>query len=451
MTGMLRAEVNGLSVAYERAGAGPALILLHGFLLDSRMWRPQLENLPDHFTVIAWDAPGAGQSSDPPDTFGIGDWAECLAGLLDAAGVDRAHILGLSWGGVLAQEFYRRYSSRVLSLVLADTYAGWKGSLPEPIVQARLATCIRDASLPGSELVSRYLPGMFSESATREVRDELASIMSDFHPVGFRLMAMSLAHTDTRDLLPNIKVPTLLVWGDADERSPMGVGNQIRDALPTAKLAIIRGAGHISNLEAPVQFNAEVRDFCLSTTRLSRRNMCLVEPSGGAPISGVQVPGELYWVLKSPAPLAGMQYPRADFPWSHVKMAGFSRVVSLRPGKYHPAPLTVLLAERLEDLAHGGLPRSAGTEAEAVKRAVVATVSSLRAGEGVVIHCEGGRGRTGTVLGCVLRELGYEGGVVVDYLDRVHKARGNPGWPESRWQEELVRAWKPDSRPPARG
>lgn len=94
---MVRAEVNGLSVAYERAGAGPALILLHGFLLDSRMWRPQLENFPDHFTVIAWDAPGAGQSSDRPDTFGIGDWADCLAGLLDAARVDRAHVLGLSW------------------------------------------------------------------------------------------------------------------------------------------------------------------------------------------------------------------------------------------------------------------------------------------------------------------------------------------------------------------
>ena len=177
--------------------------------------------------------------------------------------------------------------------------------------------------------------------------------------------------------------------------------------------------------------------------------MCLVEPSRGAPISGVQVPGEFYWVLTSPAPLAGMQYPRADFPWSQVKRAGFSRVVSLQPGKYHPAPLTVLFAERLEDLAHGGPPHSAGTETEAVKRAVVATVSSLRAGEGVVIHCEGGCGRTGTVLACVLRELGYEGGVVVDYLDRVHKARGKPGWPESPWQGDLVRDWKPDSRPPA--
>ena len=143
---MLHTKVNGLSVAYERTGDGPALVLLHGFAVDSRMWRPQIESLSDKFTVIAWDAPGAGQSSDPPETFGIGEWADCLAGILDAAGIQLAHIVGLSWGGILAQEFYRRHSAPVLSLVLADTYAGWKGSLPEPIVEQRLAACLRDAS-----------------------------------------------------------------------------------------------------------------------------------------------------------------------------------------------------------------------------------------------------------------------------------------------------------------
>jgi pimeloyl-ACP methyl ester carboxylesterase len=162
---MIHAEVNGLSVAYERTGDGPALVLLHGFTHDSRVWRPQFEGLADQFTVIAWDAPGAGQSSDPPEEFGIVDWADCLAGVLDAAGVHRADIVGLSWGGLLAQEFYRRHASRVGSLVLADTYAGWKGSLPEPIPQERLAACLRDASLPPSEFVPRYLPSMFSESS----------------------------------------------------------------------------------------------------------------------------------------------------------------------------------------------------------------------------------------------------------------------------------------------
>jgi pimeloyl-ACP methyl ester carboxylesterase len=263
---MPRVEVDGLSVAYERAGDGPALVLLHGFTHDSRAWRPQLQGLSDQFTLIAWDAPGAGQSPDPPETFGIDDWADCLAGFLDAARVQRAHILGLSWGGLLAQEFYRRHAARVRSLVLADTYAGWKGSLPEPIPEERLAACLRDASLPPAEFVPRYLPGMFSESPGPEVRDELARIMSDFHPTGFRLMATALAYADTRDLLPNIRVPTLLIWGDSDARSPVTVAHQLRDTIPGARLAVISGAGHISNLEEPVQFNAAVRDFCLSVS-----------------------------------------------------------------------------------------------------------------------------------------------------------------------------------------
>jgi pimeloyl-ACP methyl ester carboxylesterase len=261
---MLRAEVGGRSVAYERTGDGPALVLLHGFTHDSRVWRQQLDSLSDRFTVIAWDAPGAGQSPDPPEPFEIGDWADCLAGLLDVTGFARAHLVGLSWGGLLAQEFYRRHSARVRSLCLADTYAGWKGSLPEPIPEERLAACLRDASLRPAEFVPRYLPGMFSESPTQEVREELARIMSDFHSIGFRLMATALALADTRDLLPTIRVPTLLVWGDADARSPMTVAHQMRDAIPNARLAVIVGAGHVSNLEQPARFDAEVRNFCLS-------------------------------------------------------------------------------------------------------------------------------------------------------------------------------------------
>ncbi len=261
---MLHAELNGLSVAYTRAGDGPPLVLLHGFTQDSRVWRPQLDGLRDQFTVIAWDAPGAGQSSDPGEGYGIGDWADCLAGLLMAADVRQAAVVGLSWGGLLAQEFYRRYPARVRALVLADTYAGWAGSLPEPVPAQRLAASLRDASLSPSEFVPRYLPGMFSTSPAPEVRDELAGIMSDFHPVGFRLMATALALADTRNLLPDIRVPTLLLWGDADTRSPLTVAHQLQAAIPDARLVVIPGVGHVSNLEAPAQFNAAVRDFCLS-------------------------------------------------------------------------------------------------------------------------------------------------------------------------------------------
>jgi pimeloyl-ACP methyl ester carboxylesterase len=146
--------------------------------------------------VIAWDAPGAGRSGNPPELFGIADRADCLAGLLNVVEIDGAHIVGLSWGGLLAQELYRRDPGRVLSLVLADTYAGWRGSLGATTADERVAACVRDSNLPADEVVSRYLPGMHSASATPEVRNELATIMSGFHPAGFRLMARSLADSD---------------------------------------------------------------------------------------------------------------------------------------------------------------------------------------------------------------------------------------------------------------
>jgi len=93
---VFRADVEGLSVAYERAGRGPALVLLRGFLFDSRARRPQLEDLSRDFTVIAWDAPGAGRSADPPKPFRLGDWAACLTGPLDILGIRHAHVVGLS-------------------------------------------------------------------------------------------------------------------------------------------------------------------------------------------------------------------------------------------------------------------------------------------------------------------------------------------------------------------
>jgi pimeloyl-ACP methyl ester carboxylesterase len=191
------------------------------------------------------------------------DWAVCLAGLLDVVGVDSAHVLGLSWGGMLAQELYRRQRRRVRSLVLADTYAGWEGSLSKATSDERLAKCLQDCSLPAQELVPKYLPSMHSGHASREALEEWAGIMTDFHPVGFRLMAQSSA-PDRRDLLAKIQVPTLLIWGGVDARSPLSVAQQFHDAIPNAKLVVIPGAGHLSNLEAPAQFNAAVRAFCLA-------------------------------------------------------------------------------------------------------------------------------------------------------------------------------------------
>lgn len=261
MTELRRQVVNGSPIAYRRAGAGPALVLLHGFASDSRAWQPQLDQLSSAFSVIAWDAPGAGVSPDPPGAFGFADWADALAGLLDALDVETAHVLGLSWGGVLAQEFYRRHPGRTTSLILADTYAGWAGSLGEDAAARRLQSSLDDLALPPVEFAERFLPSMFGPTPPAEAVATLGALIADRHPAGFERMATELARANTLDLLPRIQVPTLLLWGDRDVRSPIAIGRAIEAAIPGARLVVLEGAGHASNLDRPTEFNAAVAEF----------------------------------------------------------------------------------------------------------------------------------------------------------------------------------------------
>jgi pimeloyl-ACP methyl ester carboxylesterase len=170
--------------------------------------------------VVAWDAPGCGGSDDPPETFRLPDYADCLAGVAAALGIGRPHVCGLSFGGGLALELYRRHPGLPRSLVLASAYAGWAGSLPPEVVRERLDQVMREAELPPERWVRGYLPGLFTEAAPRALLEEAEAIMLDARPAGMRAMALSFAEADLRDLLPGIRVPTLLLYGDVDRRSP---------------------------------------------------------------------------------------------------------------------------------------------------------------------------------------------------------------------------------------
>ncbi len=263
--GLKQIEIEGLRITYEQAGQGQPLLLLHGFFGDARVWRPQLDELSDDYAVVAWDTPGCGHSSDPPDAFRMGDYARCLAGFIDALGLERPHVLGLSFGSSLALELYRQNPRLPMTLVLAAAYAGWTGSLPADVVENRLAQTIPDLDLPADQVVARYnSPGLLSESAPAAVLAANAAIMSDFHPRGMKAMVRALAEADLRDVLPHIDVPTLLLYGDRDVRSPVEIGEDLRAQIPGSKLVVVPGAGHLSNFQAPERFNAEVRSFLRS-------------------------------------------------------------------------------------------------------------------------------------------------------------------------------------------
>lgn len=257
---MPTADVNGLQIAYERAGQGAPIVLLHGIGSNSRSWRYQLADLADDFTVIAWDGPGFGRSSDPAREMTMGDYASCLAGLLEALGIERTHLLGLSWGGVLAQEFYRGHAEQVPSLILADTFAGG-GARPEAVRQQNLAMRMRLASMDPVEMARERAPALLSPQASSELLAEVASISAELHPDGYRLAAIASSNADERDVHPHIQVPTLVLWGEFDRVTSRQEAEQLRDGIPGAKLIVIPGAGHVSNQEQPALFNAAVRQF----------------------------------------------------------------------------------------------------------------------------------------------------------------------------------------------
>ena len=162
----------------------------------------------------------------------------------------------------------------------------------------------------------------------------------------------------------------------------------------------------------------------------------------GAPtgfLGNLCVPDDLYWIAREPVALAGMSYPgRAD--WTLLYEHGIGHVVCLSHDApaYDPAPCTIT-AVRLQDLVSGGDPNDPTRESALVEEAAADVVEHLERGIGVAVHCMGGRGRTGTVVGVALVRLGHEPDAIVEHLDRLAKARGRRGWPESPWQAAVVR------------
>jgi len=254
-------RAGGVEIAVERTGEGPPLVLVHGAAVDGRMWRPQLAGLADELTVVAWDEPGSGRSSDVPAGFGLPDYAGCLAAVIEALALGPAHVAGLSWGGTVAQELYRHRPDLIATLILADTYAGWKGSLPGDELRARVEGTRRMLAAPPGEGDLTF-PGLFAGAPRAELVPLLEAMAADVRPHSVRVALGVMAAADQRDLLPHISVPTLLIWGERDARSPLGVARRFARAIPHAQLVVIPGAGHLSNLEQPEAFNAAVRVFC---------------------------------------------------------------------------------------------------------------------------------------------------------------------------------------------
>ncbi len=157
-------------------------------------------------------------------------------------------------------------------------------------------------------------------------------------------------------------------------------------------------------------------------------------------VSGLEIPKQFHWLRVEHPPLAGMQLPSQSIPWAELYRNGFRWIVCLCSDQplYDPSPLRSLIAVELCDLAETELPEDPEMEEGAIRVIAKAIVQRLEQGEGVIVHCAGGRGRTGTVIGSVLVKMGYSPTGVISYLNELHSARGKVGWPESKWQSAVV-------------
>jgi hypothetical protein len=165
-------------------------------------------------------------------------------------------------------------------------------------------------------------------------------------------------------------------------------------------------------------------------------------PPGARPgfIGPIAVPGDLWWVCLEPTPLAGMAYPRRG-AFQALATVGIDHIVDLTRDtpRYDPAPLHSY-STKLSDLIARRRPPDADGDEARIRAAADLVAAWWQAGEGVAVHCHGGRGRTGSVLGVALVQLGHDPEVVVEWLHRGQRARGRRGWPEQRWQAEVVLA-----------
>ena len=255
-------EVSGLRIGYRMTGTGegPPVVLLHGGVSDGRVWRRAMGDLADEYTVVAWDAPGCGESADPPESFGLADYADSLAGFIAALDLDRPHVVGHSFGGGLAIELAHRHPSVPRSLVLVGAYAGWAGSLPPEEVDARLASFLALEE----PFVPRSFPGLFSDAMAPEAAEDLTRIMEDVRLAPSKTMIRAFAEADLRPALPGIRVPTLLLYGEDDVRSPRFVADHLYASIPGSQLVILPGLGHELYLESPEAFIGAVRPFLRS-------------------------------------------------------------------------------------------------------------------------------------------------------------------------------------------
>lgn len=254
-----RLTVNGVNLAVDARGDGPAILFIHGYPLDHTIWSPQLEAL-DGWRRIAPDLRGMGQSDAPDLGYSMATYASDLAALLDTLGVERVVLCGLSMGGYVAFEFLRRWRERVSGLVLIATRAGPDTTEGK---RARDAAAAQAREGGAGVIADAMLPKMLAPGAPDALVVRVRALMAAT-PVSGIVGALGAMRDrpDSMSLLPTLAgLPALVIAGGSDQLMPVSEMSAMAAAIPGARLVVAPGAGHLPTLEAPSVVTDGLREF----------------------------------------------------------------------------------------------------------------------------------------------------------------------------------------------
>jgi pimeloyl-ACP methyl ester carboxylesterase len=256
------ARNGNIRIAYQRRGSGPVIVFLHGIGGNRTNWQDQLDAFSDDYLAIAWDARGYGDSGDPAEPLVFSQFAEDLKCVLDQLGAEKAHLVGLSMGGMIAQDFYARYPDRVATLVLVGTASGFgtmSAQEQQEFLRARLAP-LEQGRTP-KEIAPQVIGLLLGPHASGEARNKLLSSLESLRTEPYKQALRAIVTTDFRQVLPAVAVPTLVIVGACDKVLPPPASEALAAAIPNAELVVLDDVGHLSNIEVPEIFNATLRRF----------------------------------------------------------------------------------------------------------------------------------------------------------------------------------------------
>ena len=251
-------------IAVDHMGEGKLVICMHGIGGNRTNWHGQLPELGRHFLAASWDARGYGMSDDYEGPLDFHDFARDLVRVLDHFGVRKAHLVGLSMGGLIAMDFNAMFPERVATLTICDSLPGFRHLSPE---QSREFIRLRLEPLLAGKELKDIAPGvaqsLVSKSSPPEAFARVVESMCALHRESYIKTIQGTARPDIQIELEKIRVPTHVLVGEDDQLTPPSLARSIAERIAGARLTIIKRAGHLPNLERPREFNAAVLPFLI--------------------------------------------------------------------------------------------------------------------------------------------------------------------------------------------